>query len=184
MAEGDLGSPDLRCHLLQEGISDPASRFLQGPRSPLKGPPQRNGTNGNLQPKAPGQIPYKVGVSLRFLSPQHVIQVGHMQAIPLLLGKVVQQIEEDNRVNPSGDRHHHLLSRKKHTVFLDGPLNLPREARWHLQTLPPESKSNCKNPMMIYFSTARRRKQPQMLDPFQIMGGIRKEGDSWSQRIL
>ena len=72
-----------------------------------------------VSPQSAARLPHELRVLGALLSPQTVVQVGHLQADPQLVPHLQQEVEERHRIRPAGDRDQERVAGVKGTDLLE-----------------------------------------------------------------
>jgi hypothetical protein len=80
-------------------------RHLERNLIPAGRVPHRTASFVTRQPKAPGQIGHKHGVSPGVFPPEAVVVVSHAQVKPQFGTEPHQEVEQGHRIRAAGDRH-------------------------------------------------------------------------------
>jgi len=98
----------------------------------LERKPRHAGQPPDIEPPAfkrkvePARLLFnQLGLFLRFIRPEAMIDVGHNQEKVELLANKMQQVKEDHGIHPAGDTHHDPVSLVQEAVAANGLSSRP-----------------------------------------------------------
>ena len=103
-----VGADSIR-HLRQESIAHFTGCLFQGEALPGLVGPDITPLHSSWQVQPMRHVGNISGIGLRFIPPQLVVKVSHMEGYAQLLAQLVQDMEQADRIRAAGHSHHQLL---------------------------------------------------------------------------